>query len=77
MRQLVLIIIPFLLTPTLAFAHPNYTQSKGCLAPGNYWYNNICRHGQPPKLVAVTGPSRCYNTKEGERCESGGWIPVH
>jgi len=55
-----------------AFIHQGHPEVAACLLSGNDW-----DAGQCSKVVAVTGPGHCYNTKEGETCESGGMIPTH
>jgi len=65
--------------PPIIGGHPNYTQSKGCLAP-SFWYNGECHVVQPlPKPLATTSV-HCYEAPRSigkvERCESGDWIPV-
>jgi len=54
-----------------------YTYAK-CIASGHDWDAGQCLSG---KLVAITGPTVCHQTSEGQTCESGsvpgsGWIPV-
>jgi hypothetical protein len=54
---------------------PKYAK---CIATGHEWVAGQCL---PGRLVAISGPTVCHQTSEGQTCESGsvpgsGWIPV-
>jgi hypothetical protein len=60
---------------TKAWIHEGgQTSVATCIISGHTWDAGSCQSG---RLVGITGPGHCYNTKEGERCDSGGWTRIH